>query len=660
MSSVPYKSARNARRGTPPKKTYPALERVSSRNQESTSSEPGVEKPLETQSLGLQSLGWQNSGLHPTSPQQLGPQLYGPHGPGGMVPQPSQRQGPQGLGAMVSQPSQTFVPQGPRVMVPQPSQSHGPQGFGGMVPQPSHHYGPLQPTLPSYGPSNQHLNAFQHSSSPLSGLAVSAIPTGFQSVHTKAYWGVKTDDQNRKILVARSSPASGQASRSERPNLTLPSSRGLFKSQRHLPVPGYMWKTLLQERDEGAAEHHLPHPTSYQPSTSWLSPPPHYYRGQDVEEQGHSVSSISSKRRAPTDSHNIRDEDRSKSCSQTGASPAKRHKAASAVSPNPISSANSVAGETITETPTTSDSIPPNPQKLSKLPADALTVMAGPSGGLQLVIKVPPGQSGSFVVDLHPNFLKSLLTAREGSEDKSLANPQANWHETARVPGLKPRFLGLPAEIRNKIYQYLFRDSKPVDFTSASNLCRSSSLLGACRLVHAEARDILYGENAFIFTRQHRLRGEYFEEWKEVGYRDVEGFLRRIGQDNLSRIPEIFFRFEDAMPSITKEWCQDRRRYINDRPLHYCLRLLGRNGRFKKLTLDLLGRRNLSTLDSEFLTILKCISGVEELRFTKTSKFGPTVDWDIKDRLTKAKTRKPFDPDFQPGKPLRRPAKWTW
>lgn len=57
-------------------------------------------------------------------------------------------------------------------------------------------------------------------------------------------------------------------------------------------------------------------------------------------------------------------------------------------------------------------------------------------------------------------------------------------------------FLGLPGEIRNRIYRLLLRQSAHI---KCSRQALSSQILRTCRLVHAEAISILYGENTFQF-----------------------------------------------------------------------------------------------------------------------------------------------------------------
>jgi hypothetical protein len=68
-------------------------------------------------------------------------------------------------------------------------------------------------------------------------------------------------------------------------------------------------------------------------------------------------------------------------------------------------------------------------------------------------------------------------------------------------------FLGLPGEIRNRIYRLLLRKSAHI---GSGRQALSSQILRTCRLVHDEAISILYGENTFQF-RIYNIAGPFYD-----------------------------------------------------------------------------------------------------------------------------------------------------
>ncbi len=96
-------------------------------------------------------------------------------------------------------------------------------------------------------------------------------------------------------------------------------------------------------------------------------------------------------------------------------------------------------------------------------------------------------------------------------------------------------FLKLPPEVRNKIYDLLFLSKHPVDFTANQNHSHSAQFLSTCKTVYNEGRAVLYGNNSFHFTRDSRVRANYFDQvWAEVGFKDVRRFLGDIRPHNVS------------------------------------------------------------------------------------------------------------------------------
>ncbi|KAM0257422.1 hypothetical protein ACHAQJ_004368 [Trichoderma viride] len=90
-----------------------------------------------------------------------------------------------------------------------------------------------------------------------------------------------------------------------------------------------------------------------------------------------------------------------------------------------------------------------------------------------------------------------------------------------------PTFMGIPREIRLKIYRYLLLTKKAIAVHGGwkqvyrnNNLSLSTGILGACKIVHEEACVILYGENVFLY----RLRDPIFSQ---------EGILRLATDDDL-------------------------------------------------------------------------------------------------------------------------------
>ncbi|PON30174.1 hypothetical protein TGAM01_v200614 [Trichoderma gamsii] len=69
-----------------------------------------------------------------------------------------------------------------------------------------------------------------------------------------------------------------------------------------------------------------------------------------------------------------------------------------------------------------------------------------------------------------------------------------------------PTFMGIPREIRMKIYRHLLLSDKPITVHGqwrqvhrSNQLSLPMSILGTCKIVHDEACVVLYGENVFVY-----------------------------------------------------------------------------------------------------------------------------------------------------------------
>jgi hypothetical protein len=151
---------------------------------------------------------------------------------------------------------------------------------------------------------------------------------------------------------------------------------------------------------------------------------------------------------------------------------------------------------------------------------------------MSLTFHVPPGHEGPFVVNLqlpagmNNNASSSSLVSAGSSSgtrfaiDKSLLGPRKRPFSLQRQ---RVTFLDLPAELRNDIYKrVVVTPNVPVVFAGALNFGgHCAALLRTCKPVYEEARQFLYGEHEFHFSRCNRDRGNFWEKWTEVGWKDV-------------------------------------------------------------------------------------------------------------------------------------------
>ncbi|CAD0083224.1 unnamed protein product [Aureobasidium vineae] len=225
---------------------------------------------------------------------------------------------------------------------------------------------------------------------------------------------------------------------------------------------------------------------------------------------------------------------------------------------------------------------------------------------MSLTIEVPRGHEGPLVVDLD---IKSLLAQAQSLirplptclSPRSVSCADSGYSSTSSVTSeiskpnttSKRSFLDLPAEIRNQIYRLAFVSKDKLDFAYPNNFSRSSSLLRTCRQVHEEGRSILYSENTFYFQRRKKERAvRWTTDTYEIGYKDVQFFLKSIGLANVSLLRRLIIMFEDATPSMNTHLRDaDERRFTNDEDLMDTLRILGDHTMLKTLDLCFQGRR---------------------------------------------------------------------
>lgn len=177
--------------------------------------------------------------------------------------------------------------------------------------------------------------------------------------------------------------------------------------------------------------------------------------------------------------------------------------------------------------------------------------------------------------------------------------------------------MDLPGELRNQIYFLVFKKRTPILFRQRVGFSHSAAFLRVNKVVHREARNVLYGENRFVFEQTFHKVGSYFEEqWQEVNYGFIRKFLTNIGPNNTSLITNVGLKFEDASPSGHPGTTQNARRFENNKDVYWILKYLGRHGRIEKLKLGFAGRRILhfEKNDAAFLYALKGVK-TDELFF---------------------------------------------
>jgi hypothetical protein len=265
-----------------------------------------------------------------------------------------------------------------------------------------------------------------------------------------------------------------------------------------------------------------------------------------------------------------------------------------------------------------------------------------------LQFNVPLGFHGPLFVKLDSTLLKD-------NEEGTRHDMHKTRTKKARTSSPAPKevtlavqskgFADFPPELRNTIYRHVFvRNGQMlcIPQTSASGgLSRSSQFLRTCKLVHNEGCSILYGENEFAFDRHAGTRSPFWDpKPKEIGYQDFLHFLKMIGPENLQYLRDIKIDFEDALPKFTPDLTTEGRRYINDKYLLNCLRIL-RDAKLRKMTMHFLGRRQLFKSDIKFLGYLEQIKVDRAIKvdpqWPYQTKLGNWIWADVKDIMTRKK-----------------------
>ncbi len=190
----------------------------------------------------------------------------------------------------------------------------------------------------------------------------------------------------------------------------------------------------------------------------------------------------------------------------------------------------------------------------------------------------------------------------------ALPLPYGTIDKNASFDPRKVGFMDFPGELRNQIYFLIFKKEDQIHFRSRLGFSHSAAFLRVNKAVHEEARNVLYGENRFVFEQSFNKVGTYFDQqWKEVNYAYIRKFLTDIGPENTALITNVGLKLEDATPSGHPGTGVDARRFENNKDLYWILKYLGRYGTIEKLKLGFAGRRNLQFLkgNAAFLYALK-------------------------------------------------------
>lgn len=172
------------------------------------------------------------------------------------------------------------------------------------------------------------------------------------------------------------------------------------------------------------------------------------------------------------------------------------------------------------------------------------------------------------------------------------------------------------------------------------SLCWSAQFLATCKLVHSEGCSVLYGENTFLFDRNKRTRGVFWESvHEEIGFTDVRRFLRVIGPENLAYLRDVWIWLDDAAPSSTPYLDHEERRYINDNHLIDCLRIL-RSAKLRKVSLTFGGRRVLYRSDTRIISYLEQIKADEVVQKGPGHWYPQKINMVVFQDLQAAMTRK--------------------
>ena len=208
-----------------------------------------------------------------------------------------------------------------------------------------------------------------------------------------------------------------------------------------------------------------------------------------------------------------------------------------------------------------------------------------------------------------PDCLKSIKPEPK-KKIVRLRLPPGTIDKNACFDPTKVGFMDFPGELRNQIYFLVFKNKKQIEFGARTGFAHSAAFLRVNRTVHDEARNVLYGENRFVFDQSTSRIGTYYENhWRETNYGFIRKFLTDIGPDNTSLITNLGFNFEDATPSGHPGTSMDARRYENNKDLYWILKYLGRHSRLEKLKLGFSGRRSLhfSKTNAAFLHALGAV-----------------------------------------------------
>jgi len=179
-------------------------------------------------------------------------------------------------------------------------------------------------------------------------------------------------------------------------------------------------------------------------------------------------------------------------------------------------------------------------------------------------------------------------------------------------------FFKLPRELRDQIYSYFYTADKHLSFSAPQNFSMGTGLLRTCTQISHEARETLYSTNHFVFGRQCRRAGSYWDyEWKEIGFLPVRTFVDMIG-GNLSLIKRITLILEDATPCLNPHLkTNEERRFIHDADLLLMLRTLAERAlNLKRLGLHFHGRRRVEVSDRQFIQALLGIRA-DEVEFVR-------------------------------------------
>lgn len=245
-----------------------------------------------------------------------------------------------------------------------------------------------------------------------------------------------------------------------------------------------------------------------------------------------------------------------------------------------------------------------------------------PPKELALTFNVPSGHVGPFIVKIDLaslsgaamhmstplqfpnlaefNFKDQPAEAASSRKRKAITLPNKSRKKSKNAT--KTSFLDLPPEIRNVIYRQVFCSKPAIDFRHHTSFSHAGGFLSTCRAVYHEGTDILYGDNEFKFSRDAKKRGTFWNDWTEVGWRDVRRFLTGIGGNNISKIRKLSITFEDPTHKD-----HHNPHFTDDDHLMDCLKLLANYGQLQTLSLAIHGKAMVKKTNARFLENLKAI-----------------------------------------------------